>query len=382
MKCVNGHENTDAARFCGTCGQGMASSAGGPSGFSGSVGAGHYQSPGISVQTLKIGLVNDLKAHRHSGYPTTLQSILGMVSGALFAAAIFYLSVDAVDSSGSDSPYAGGVFWSALGCVGLYLLVKFVSSDLIVGATTAFVPLAAFLSLFLFGTSIEDGKIGLALFLLGIGYAAAWALPVLRGRPSLLTSALLTSGFGLIVLMVQSSIIRIVNCSSSYDSGYSGYSDSGCFQDPTELLRVVAQQSATLLLLLGIGLLAVAWTLDRKDWPVLGKVFIGVGIVFEVSGAFGVLNSGDDTTAASILMTIAGVLLVLVAIQRSRKTSLIIGGVGAFIGIIAFIDALTASNENPVVFILLSLLASAGLGFLCLKKSTVIQNRIQSIGKP
>jgi len=122
--------------------------------------------------------------------------------------------------------------------------------------------------------------------------------------------------------------------------------------------------------------------LDRKDWPVLGKVFIGVGIVFEVSGAFGVLNSEDDTTAASILMTIAGVLLVLVAIQRSRKTSLIIGGVGAFIGIIAFINALTASNENPVVFILLSLLASAGLGFLCLKKSTVIQNRIQSIGKP
>ena len=379
MKCVNGHENTDAARFCGTCGQGMASSTGGSSGFSGSAGAGQYQSPGITVQTLKIGLVNDLKAHRHSGYPTTLQSILGMVSGALFAAAIFYLSLDAIGSSESESPYAGGVFWSALGCVGLYLLVKFVSSDLIVGATTAFVPLAAFLSLSLFGTSIEDGKIGLALFLLGIGYAAAWALPVLRGRPALLTSALLTSGLGLIVLMVQSSIIRIVDCSSSYDSDYSY---SSCIQDPTELLRVVAQQSATLLLLLGIGLLAVAWSLDRKDWPVLGKVFIGVGIVFEVSGAFGVLNSGDDTTAASILMTIAGVLLVLVAIQQSRKTSLIIGGVGAFIGVIAFIQALTASNENPVVFILLSLLASAGLGFLCLKKSTVIQNRIQSIGKP
>ena len=379
MKCVNGHENTDAARFCGTCGQGMASSTGGSSGFSGSAGAGQYQSPGITVQTLKIGLVNDLKAHRHSGYPTTLQSILGMVSGALFAAAIFYLSLDAIGSSESESPYAGGVFWSALGCVGLYLLVKFVSSDLIVGATTAFVPLAAFLSISLFGTSIEDGKIGLALFLLGIGYAAAWALPVLRGRPALLTSALLTSGLGLIVLMVQSSIIRIVDCSSSYDSDYSY---SSCIQDPTELLRVVAQQSATLLLLLGIGLLAVAWSLDRKDWPVLGKVFIGVGIVFEVSGAFGVLNSGDDTTAASILMTIAGVLLVLVAIQQSRKTSLIIGGVGAFIGVIAFIQALTASNENPVVFILLSLLASAGLGFLCLKKSTVIQNRIQSIGKP
>jgi hypothetical protein len=146
-------------------------------------------------------------------------------------------------------------------------------------------------------------------------------------------------------------------------------------------LSAVAQQSATLLLLLGIGLLAVAWSLDRKDWPVLGKAFIGVGIVFEISGAFGVLNSGDDATAASILMTIAGVLLVLVAVQRARKTSLIIGGVGAFIGIIAFINALTESNENPVVFIVLTLLASAGLGFLCLKKSTAIQNTIQSMGK-
>ena len=372
MQCVNGHENAGVAKFCGTCGQGMASSGGGPSGFSGYTVAGQNQSPGISVQTLKLGLLNDLKTHRHSGYPTTLQSILGMVSGALYAVAVFAISIYAISSSESESPYAVGVFWSALGCVGLYLLVKFVSSDLIVGATTAFVPLAAFLSLYLFGASVEDGKIGLALFLLGIGYAAAWALPVLRGRPSLLTSALLTSGFGLIILMMQSSIADAAYCSEY----------SNCFDDPTELLNAIAQQSATLLLLLGIGLLAVAWSLDRKDWPVLGKVFIGVGIVFEISGAFGILNSGDDATGASLLMTIAGVLLVLVAIQQSRKTSLIIGGVGAFIGIIAFINAMTESNDNPVVFIVLSLLASAGLGFLCLKKSAAIQSTIQSIGKP
>jgi hypothetical protein len=292
----------------------------------------------------------------------------------MFAVAIFAISIYAVSSSESESPYAAGFFWSALGCAGVYLLVRFVSSDLIVGATTAFIPLAAFSSLFLFGSAIEEGKIGLALLLLGIGYAAAWALPILRGRPALLTSALLTAGSGLIILMMQSSIANVADCSDSYYSN--------CFDEPTELFSAIAEQSATLMLILGIGLLAVAWTMDRKDWPVLGRIFIGVGIVFEVSGAFGVLSSSDDTTAASILLTIAGALLVLVAVQRARKTSLIIGGVGAFIGIIAFINALTESNENPAVFIVLSLLVSAGLGFLCLKKSTAIQNTIQSIGKP
>jgi hypothetical protein len=297
-----------------------------------------------------------------------------MVSGGLFAIAIFAISIYAVSSSESESPYAVGFFWSALGCAGLYFLVRFVSSDLIVGATTAFVPLAAFSLLFLFGSAIEEGKIGLALLFLGIGYAAAWALPILRGRPALLTSALLTAGSGLIVLMMQSSIANVADCS---DSEY-----SNCLDDPTELLSAIGEQSAILLLILGIGLLSVAWTMDRKDWPILGRIFIGVGIVFEISGALGVLSSSDDTTAASILLTIAGVLLVLVAVQRSRKTSLIIGGIGAFIGIIAFINALTESNENPAVFIVLCLLASAGLGFLCLKKSNAIQNTIQSIGKP
>jgi hypothetical protein len=373
MICVNGHENVGDARFCGTCGQGMAS--GGVA--TGSFGYGTPgQSPGqgTSVQVLKAGLLSDLQLHRHSGYPITLQSILAMVSGALFAVAIFAISIYAVDSSESESPYAVGFFWSALGCAGLYFLVKFVGSDLIVGATTAFVPLSAFSLLFLFGSAIEEGKIGLALLLLGIAYAAAWALPILRGRPALLTSALLTAGSGLIILMMQSSIAKVADCS---DSEY-----SNCFDEPTELLNAIAEQSAILLLILGIGLLSVAWTLDRKDWPMLGRVFIGVGIVFEISGAFGVLSSSDDTTAAAILLTIAGVLLVLVAVQRSRKTSLIIGGVGAFIGILAFVNALTESNENPAVFIVLCMLASVGLGFLCLKKSSAIQNTIQSIGKP
>jgi hypothetical protein len=334
----------------------------------------HPQGNNVSIQSLKSGLLDTLQSQRHSGLDTNLQSILALVSGALFAAAILVLAAYSVSSSESDSPYAPGFFWSAVGCACVYVLTRFVSSDLAVGATTAFVPLAATSILLLFGQSLEEGKIGLSLLLLGLAYGAAWALPILRGRPALLASALLSTGTGIVILLMQSSITRAADCS---DSSY-----SNCYDDPSNLFNAIARQSSTLFLIIGIGLLAVAWTMDRKDWPMLGRVFIGGGIYFEGIGAFGVLESSDDRTAGSILLAIAGVLLVLVAVQRSRKTSLIIGGIGAFSGIIAFVSALTSSNESPAAFIFLALLISAGLGFLCIKKSAAVQAAIQSIGKP
>lgn len=374
MICVNGHENVDGAKFCGTCGQGVGPLPGAmPSSMSGFP-SGTSSGQGISVQSLKSGLLDDLQKTRHAGLATDLQSILSMVSGALYAIAVFAIAIYAISESESESPYAPGFFWAAIGCAGAYLVTRFLSRDLIVGATTAFVPLAAFSILFLFGPAIEEGKIGLALLILGLAFATAWALPILRGRPSLLASALLSTGSGLVILMMQSSISNALDCS---DSSY-----TTCFDEPTDLFNAIAQQSATLLLIIGIGLLAVAWTLDRKDWPMLGRIFIGVGIVFEVTGAFGVLESSDDTTAASILLAIAGALLVLVAVQRARKTSLIIGGVGALAGIVAFINALTETNDSPAAFIVLALAASVGLGFLAMKKSAKIQSLIQSVGMP
>ena len=370
MICVNGHENADGAKFCGTCGQGEALVPGQMAGATSNAASGQ----GISIQTLKSGLMSTLQAQRHSGTDTNLQSVISMVSGAMYAIAFLAISIYAVSQSESDSPYVPGFFWAAIGCAGVYLLTRFVSSDLIVGSTTAFVPLSAMALLYLFGPAIEDGKIGVALLFMGIAFGAAWALPILRGRPALLASALLTFSSGLIILMMQSSISDALDCS---DSSY-----TTCFDDPGQLAETIARQSSTLMLIIGIGLLVAAWSLDRKDWPMLGRVFIGVGIVFEISGAFGVFQSSSDVTAASILLTIAGVLLVLVAVQRSRKTSLIIGGVGALVGIIAFINALTESNDSPAAFIVLALAASAGLGFLSLKKSSKIQTAIQSIGKP
>lgn len=101
-----------------------------------------------------------------------------------------------------------------------------------------------------------------------------------------------------------------------------------------------------------------------------------------MSGAFGVLGSSEDRTAASILLTAAGALLIIVAVQRSRKTSLVIGGFGAFAGIVAFIVALTESSDGIGLPVAILLGTSFGFGFIGVKKSLEIQNKIRAVGKP
>ena len=363
MFCTNGHENSADAKFCRACGQ--------PLNIGVVTNSTPQQTSYVSqvqtskVQSLKADLLKDLQAQRHTSPPTDLQSVITMISGALFAFAVLALAFDAIDSSYSDSPFMIGFVWTAIGFAVTYLSIRFISKDLIPGATVAAIPLLALSVLFLFGNSIDDGDIGFPLIVLGIAFGAAWALPILRGRPALLSSGLLSIGFGIVIWIMQSSI-----------RGYS------VFDSPTDLLDSVAQQSSSLLLIVGIILLAVAWNLDRKDWPSLGRIFIGVGIVFEGTGAFGVLGSSGDRTAASLLLAVAGILLIAVAVQRSRKTSLLIGGFAGFAGIMAFITAITENSDGIGPAIALMLLSSAGLGYLAVKKSTAIQGKLQSIGKP
>ena len=363
MFCTNGHENAADARFCRSCGQQLNSGVPANSILQPNIQSPHTQTS--KVQSLKADLLNDLQIQRHTTPKVDLQSVITMISGALFAFAVLLLSVDAIDSSYSDSPFVIGFVWTTVGCVAAYLSVRFISKELISGATIATIPLLALCVLFLFGNSVEEGSIGLPLIVLGVAYGAAWAFPILRARPALLSSGLLSTGFGIVILIMQSSI-----------RGYS------VFDSPTDLLDSVAQESSTLLLIVGIALLAIAWKLDRSDWPSLGRVFIGVGIVFEGTGVFGVLESSGDQTAASLLLTVAGVLLIAVAVQRSRKASLLIGGFGGFGGVVAFISAITQNSDGVGPAIALMLIASAGLGYIAIKKSSAIQNRLQTVGKP
>lgn len=360
MICTNGHENSVGARFCGSCGVAM-------TGEMGPLGGGGSSMPApvsatVTLESLKSGLMTDLQQQRHTGHPMTLGSTLAMVSGVLFVVAALVVTAYAIDSSDSDRPYVAGILWTLLGCVACYVVVKFISNKLVVAATTAYLPLSAITALLIFGSQVEDGKLGLPLIAAGAASAAAWFFPLLRGRPSLLAGSLLFTGFGLLSLLMQSSVARSADCAFSED----------CFDDPTGLLTTTAEKSATLMLVLGIVLLAVAWVLDRRDWPQLGRTFIGVGIFFEVVGALGVAESTEDTTAAALLVVLAGALLIAVAVRKSRKTSLIIGGVSASIGLVAFVVSLTEDNETPVALALLLVAMSVGVGYLSLKKSDSI----------
>lgn len=363
MFCTNGHENAADAKFCRSCGQQL--TLGSPQILNPQPISQTTQGQPSKVQTLKSDLISELQSQRHSSPPINLQTVITMISGALFAFAVLLLAFEAIDSSYSDSPFMIGFIWTAIGFAVIYLLVRFISKELVPGATVAAIPLLTLSVLYLFGNTIDDGEVGFPLIVLGLAFGAAWALPILRGRPALLSSGLLSLGFGNVIWIMQSSI-----------RGYSA------FDSPTDLLNSVAQQSSSLLLVVGIVLLAIAWNLDRKDWPSLGRIFIGVGIVFEGTGAFGILGSSGDQTASSLLLAVAGVLLIAVALQRSRKTSLLIGGFGGFAGIVAFITALTEDSDGPAPAIALFLLSSAGLGYLAIKKSTSIQNKIQTLGKP
>ena len=363
MICNSGHENADGALFCRVCGVSLNGnvSVSSPGAYS------SVSTQSIGVQSLKNDLIADLNRHRNGGHATTLQSTMTMVCGALFAFAVITLALYAVESSDSDNPYVSGVIWTILGCVATYLVVKFVSDELITAATTAFIPLSIVTVLLLFGTQLEEGKTGLAFLIAGLASLVSWVLPILRGRPALLANGLFMTGLGLLILMVQSSITDTAEC------GY--YED--CLDDPSAIFSTTAEKSATLMLVLGIVLLAVAWVLDRRVWPHLGRTFIGVGIDFEVVGAFGVYQSASDKTAGSLLLALAGVLLIAVAVRKSRKASLIIGGIGTWLGITAFIGAITSDNENPTAYAILMILASVGIGFLALKRAQAITNAIQ-----
>ena len=135
MFCANGHENAADAKFCRACGQAMDSAGTSNPGIQTNIQTAQKQS--VNLQSLKVSLLNDLQAQRHATPTVNLQSVITMISGALFALATLGVAFNAVGSSYSDSPYIVGFVWTAIGCAVAYLVTKFVSTELVSGATVA-----------------------------------------------------------------------------------------------------------------------------------------------------------------------------------------------------------------------------------------------------
>lgn len=242
-----------------------------------------------------------------------------------------------------------------------------------------FIPLAVMAVLFMFNGSFEKGEFGLPFLVVGLVLGAAWALPILRGRPALLAVGLVFTGTGLVTLVMQGSIRD--NLCASYDFGYSDYATSSCSTDFQEVLTATTRNSSVLTLIFGIGLLVAALTLDRRNWPNLGRVFIGVGVIFELSGAYGVYASTErDFTGASMLLVLAGAVLLAVAVQRNRVASLRIGAIGLTIGIVALILSMTSGSNSPTSSAILLIAAGVGCVILRRKGLASVEGKIKGTG--
>lgn len=348
--CAEGHQNPDRAKFCGTCGRSMSA-----------LGEDNV----TTVPPLPIDFMSRFKSElgqlQRDGYSVSLQSTLAMVSGALFAVAV---ALTALYNAGeSSSSFTAGLWWSLAGISFVYLVGRTLSKELISGATTAFLPLSVIAALFLFRPQVEEGKLASSLLTIGIITLAAWLMPILRGRPALLATSLLSVGSGLLVLIAQNSVADSLSCSY----------DVTCLDDPQAVLAENVRNASITQLVLGIALLGIAWALDRRGWNHLGRTFIGVGTVFEIGGAWAVFGSSSDKTAGAILLTIAAALLVGVAVRETRKASLVIGGIGMILGLVVLIAALTEKNETPVAFIILALATSCAVAVVAAKKSDAVE---------
>ena len=135
MLCSNGHQNAADAKFCRDCGQVLATGGSPVSGYQQVTQT--PQAQATATSKLSADLKNDLLKHRHESPEVNLQTIITVISGALFALAVLLLAFDAVGSSYSDSPFLIGFVWTAIGCAVVYLLTKFASSDNIKSSTTA-----------------------------------------------------------------------------------------------------------------------------------------------------------------------------------------------------------------------------------------------------
>lgn len=357
MICTNGHSNVEEARFCGVCGIALSpnTTSSTPQGSSDSA----VVRDSDIVKILKSGLLRDLEKNRKQTAQTNLQTVLSFIAGSLMAIGIFLFASD-VDSK------SGAMTWAAVGMLGAYLFVKFLGEDIAPGAVVLFIPATALFVIGLFESSLSEYKYGLPLIVLGLIYLAAWALPLMRARQSLLVAAVVSFSSGLIALTAESQIA----CSSESWSCDSSYLDN---------LSSSVQKSSILTLVIGLALLAGAWSLDRKNWPQLGRVFIGTGILFEVGGAYGIVVSGSDQVGGAILMFLAGVVLTVVAVQRDRKSSLVIGGIAIIGGVSALLNEMV-SSDSPSSSAVLFVIVAAGFGFLAVKKAAVIQSKLGALG--
>jgi hypothetical protein len=282
------------------------------------------------------------------------------VIGALIAA-IGLLGLVAEMFLGDDSPNLGiaGVIVLAA-TVGLGFLADR-KPDLGIGCAAAAFPLVAIGPILLLSSSVDEGKPAWAFLLAGLLFVAAWALPGLRGRQSMLGGALIFTSVGLIALAGQ-----------GYLEDLTRYGDDVDYSEQDIWLEVF-RRATTLALILGLACLVIGLRLDRKGWKRVATSFIGIGVLDATIGVYGFSESRNfDDFSTALLVAAYGLALLLIAAVTGRKATSWIAIAIASSSIVALAASLFGDSSTGAIGIVLLIAGAALAVFLSPRASSAV----------
>jgi hypothetical protein len=314
---------------------------------------------------LKSGLISCLMQGRQHREPATLSSALMAAGGVLLGLAFAAVILEAYFGD-SDTNTAVGFLVALVGIVGLWFAAKKLPQSFIVASTAALNLVVPVTVGILTESMLAEGELGLPLLLGAIVLVGFWALPGFMGRPSLLGIALILGVTGLGYLTAQSRL-------SGNDIFY--------YFNNLEYLEYVARETSLVVMLLGLGLLAAAWNLDRKGWPNLGTPFVAAGVFAASVGAAGLVSGRDSGDFGSIVLLVilsAGILLVGGLSQRRATTW--IGAAYITSALIALVVFLLSDDSSPAEFAIFAAIIGVGIAFGAFRVGPVIAARTRGTG--
>lgn len=300
--------------------------------------------PSTAFAKHKTGLLADLSANRTIREPITVGRALHAVGGVLLGVAIVMIAIDIFfDDSGPN--VAGGFIFNLLGILALWF-VALRGRSLIIWTTAALQVLVPFTFLWLRSNNLFEFEIGLPLILAGIAMVILWACPGFRARPSVLAAAVLWTVLGVILLIVQSDLQDQIT-----GMGVNAVED-------------VANDAGFITMLIGIGLLVVGRTFDRKLWPNLATPFVGVGIFSLILGTFGYLSRDElGDVWSAILVVILSLAVITVGTSGKRRATTWIATFFLAIGFITLITSILADDASAKTIAVVFAIVGALLGF-------------------
>ena len=206
MKCVNGHQVTDGARFCGDCGSAIVERFHpGESHFNATSDVPNNQRRTFPLLlSLKNSLIEDLVRQRGFRLAITPQNVLSASAGILLALTFISMSIAWLISE-SDSATTGASLWSLSGVIIGYIAVRLLDYRFMHAASTLTIMCVVWTPIALFADDISRRQIGLPMMLAGVTAFLFWLLPGFRARPVMILSSLVLIPLGISGLLSENS---------------------------------------------------------------------------------------------------------------------------------------------------------------------------------